>query len=74
MLNIPLSADSMRPEQMFDQQSMQQYLLLLQNYKEHMCACQVLQLCPTLCVRLFATPLTVTCQAPLSMGFSRQKY
>ena len=26
------------------------------------------------CVRLFATPRTVTCQAPLSMGFSRQNY
>ena len=26
------------------------------------------------CVRLFATPLTVACQAPLSMGFSRQEY
>ena len=26
------------------------------------------------CVRLFATPWTVTCQAPQSMGFSRQKY
>ena len=25
-------------------------------------------------VRLFATPWTVACQAPLSMGFSRQKY
>ena len=25
-------------------------------------------------VRLFATPLTVACQAPLSMGFSRQEY
>ena len=25
-------------------------------------------------VRLFATPLTVTCQAPLSVGFSRQEY
>ena len=25
-------------------------------------------------VRLFATPWTVTCQAPLSMDFSRQKY
>ena len=25
-------------------------------------------------VRLFATPWTVTCQAPLSMEFSRQKY
>ena len=26
------------------------------------------------CVRLFATPWTVACQAPLSMGFSRQEY
>ena len=25
-------------------------------------------------VQLFATPWTVTCQAPLSMGFSRQEY
>ena len=27
-----------------------------------------------ICVRLFATPRTVACQAPLSMGFSRQEY
>ena len=26
------------------------------------------------CVRLFVTPWTVACQAPLSMGFSRQEY
>ena len=26
------------------------------------------------CVQLFATPQTVTCQAPLSLGFSRQEY
>ena len=26
------------------------------------------------CVHLFVTPWTVTCQAPLSMEFSRQKY
>ena len=26
------------------------------------------------CVRLCATPWTVACQAPLSMGFSRQEY
>ena len=26
------------------------------------------------CVRLFATPWTVACQAPLSMGFSRHEY
>ena len=25
-------------------------------------------------VRFFATPWTVTCQAPLSVGFSRQEY
>ena len=25
-------------------------------------------------VRLFVTPWTITCQAPLSMGFSRQEY
>ena len=26
------------------------------------------------CVQLFVTPWTVACQAPLSMGFSRQEY
>ena len=26
------------------------------------------------CFQLFATPWTVVCQAPLSMGFSRQEY
>ena len=26
------------------------------------------------CVQLFVTPWTVTCQAPLSMEFSRQEY
>ena len=26
------------------------------------------------CVQLFATPRTVACQAPLSIGFSRQEY
>ena len=26
------------------------------------------------CVRLFVTPWTVACQAPLSMGFFRQEY
>ena len=34
------------------------------------CCCYlVVQLCPTLC-----DPWTVACQAPLSMGFSRQEY
>ena len=28
----------------------------------------------TLCVQLFETPWTVVCQAPLSIGFSRQEY
>ena len=26
------------------------------------------------CVQVFGTPRTVACQAPLSMGFSRQEY
>ena len=26
------------------------------------------------CIQLFKTPWTVACQAPLSMGFSRQEY
>ena len=33
-----------------------------------MCVC-VTQSCPTLC-----NPMDVSCQAPLSMGFSRQEY
>ena len=33
------------------------------------CVCQLLS-----CVQLFATPQTVACQIPLSMGFSRQEY
>ena len=31
-------------------------------------------LCSLSCVQLFAIPLTVACQAPLSMKFSRQEY
>ena len=30
--------------------------------------------CVISCVRLFATPWMIACQAPLSMGFSRQEY
>ena len=30
---------------------------------------KLLQLCPTLC-----DPMTIACQVPLSMGFSRQEY
>ena len=36
----------------------------------HTCVCSQL-LC---CVRLFLTLWTIACQAPLSMGFSRQEY
>ena len=35
----------------------------------HPCDGLVTKLCPT-----FATPWTVSCQAPLSMGFFRQEY
>ena len=31
-------------------------------------------MCMLSCVRLLAAPWTVACQAPLSMGFSRQEY
>ena len=37
----------------------------------HVC---VLSCSLQLCVQLFATPWTVACQIPLSMGFSRQEY
>ena len=38
-------------------------------------ACSVAQLCQLLSrVRLFTTPWTVACQAPLSMGFYREEY
>ena len=36
--------------------------------------CIVLCVCVLSHVRLFVTPWTVACQAPLSLGFSRQKY
>ena len=32
------------------------------------------RVCMLSCVQLFETPCTVACQAPLSMGFSRQEY
>ena len=43
---------------------------------EYLCSLFMLLLfsCSTKCVWVFATPWTVTCQAPLSMGFSRQEY
>ena len=37
------------------------------------CVCVCVCVCLS-CVRLFTTPWTVTCQAPLSMEFSRQEY
>ena len=33
------------------------------------CCCAITKSCPTLC-----NPMDCTCQAPLSMGFSRQEY
>ena len=38
------------------------------NWEAHFIVTQLLS-----CVRLFVTPWTVTCQAPLSMGFCRQE-
>ena len=42
---------------------------LILPYTMSMAECQSLS-----CVRLYATPWTVACQAPLSMRFSRQEY
>ena len=48
------------------------------NLKKKWCVCVCVCVC--LCVqsfryvRFFATPQTVACQAPLSIGFSRQDY
>ena len=45
-----------------------------------LCVCVYVCVCVCVCVKslshvqLFATPWTVACQAPLSMGFSRQEY
>ena len=41
----------------------------------HACECEVVA-CSRVwrCVRLFVTPWTIACQAPLSTGFSRQEY
>ena len=43
---------------------------------QHMCVCVCVCVCACGlgCVHLFATPRTVTHQAPLSMEFSRQEY
>ena len=40
------------------------------------CVCMCVCVCGQLLIRvqLFATPWTIACQAPLSMGFSRQEY
>ena len=38
------------------------------------CPAALVTACMLSCVRLFATPWTVACQAPLSMGFSKQEY
>ena len=40
------------------------------------CVCVCVRVCAQLLshVQLFATPWTAACQAPLSMGFSRQEY
>ena len=42
------------------------------TFFEGVCVC--VHLCALSCVRLFATLWTVACQAPLSVGFSRQEY
>ena len=38
------------------------------------CVCVSVHMCTLRHIQLFVTPQTVACQAPLSLGFSRQKY
>ena len=45
----------------------QYFIFLSQN--DHLCACSVAKLCPTLC-----NPTDCSLQVPLSMGFSGQEY
>ena len=40
----------------------------------YLCVCVCVYAQSLSCVQLFVIPWTVTCQAPLSMGFSRQGY
>ena len=57
---------------------------LVERFRYYLCQLRILVAFPSLdtlcmlhhfsCVQLFATPWTVACQAPLSMGFSRQEY
>ena len=49
-------------------------LLSTRNYHNFVCYSVMCVLSCFSCVQLFATPWTVACQAPLSMGFSRQNY
>ena len=71
-------------------EGIQQAVCLSQRERERKCVCVCVCVCVCLCVCtraharthawmlclvwFFATPWTVTCQAPLSMGFPRQEY
>ena len=49
-------------------------VLRLLSYMISVCVCVCTHTQLLSCVRLFATPWTITCQAPLSMGIFRQEY
>ena len=55
-----------KKKRVFSKDIKQKYWESLSELIHHMCVLSH--------VRLFATPWTVACQAPLSMGFSRQEY
>ena len=50
------------------------FLLKSVNWKALVCVCVCVCIQLFNHVRLFATPRTVACQSPLSMGFSKQEY
>ena len=56
------------------QNGAQKYIYIHTCMCVHVCLCVCIHALLLNCVQPFVTPLTVTGQAPLSMGFSRQEY
>ena len=73
---MPPAVEVQRPQHLDPQGSPQAYLffILLLILVQLMTVSMKVKVKSLSCVRLFATPWTVTLQAPPYMGFSRQEY